>query len=202
MKRLLAIGLVFAWACSSSTANNLPDGGTSGDGSAQDSASSNDTGTTTPSDSGLPRDAGITPTDSGTGPSDSGIVPTDSGVVQDSGTAANDAGQPADAAGVPDAGFTMPHPTPGVCMPDPLGTGNSKNVGAYCTQGGHQCSQYTFANLCAIDLDPSNGSNFCLHLPCGSDSECGEQACCVGNGGPIKACIPAGCGCDDAGVPD
>jgi hypothetical protein len=203
MKRLVAIGLVFLWACSSAS-TKLPDAASGGDGATQDAAAAADTGTTN-NDSGIQTDSGVTPSDSGVPQSDSGNPPQDSGTVtQDSGNPAMDSGvPPQDAGGGSDAEvFDGPHPTPGVCMPDPLGTGNSKNVGAYCTMGGNQCRQYSFANLCAIDLDPTNGSNFCLHLLCGSDSECGEQACCVGNGGPVKACIPAGCGCGDAGVTD
>jgi hypothetical protein len=91
-----------------------------------------------------------------------------------------------------------PHPTPGVCMPDALGTGNSMHVGAYCTAGGGQCGQYNLA--CAIDLDPMGG-NFCIKLFCGGNTDCGESACCTGRAGnPIKACVPLGCVDQDAGV--
>jgi hypothetical protein len=85
-----------------------------------------------------------------------------------------------------------PHPTPGECQPDPEGTGNSKGVGAYCSSGGSQCASQSFANLCAVELDP-RGGNFCIHVPCQDHDQCGEGACCIGMGSPIKACIPAGC---------
>lgn len=97
----------------------------------------------------------------------------------------------------PDSG---PHPTPGACMPDPTGTGNSKNVGAYCTNGGEQCRQYDFASFCSIDLD-SEGSNFCIHIGCRDHDTCGEEACCTGRpGNPIHACVPKQCLAPDAGT--
>jgi hypothetical protein len=89
----------------------------------------------------------------------------------------------------PDSG---PHPTPGVCHPDPTGTGNSKNVGAYCTPGAGQCENFPMSPLCSIDLDPK-GSNFCIRL-CHLPDDCGEGACCTGriDNGP-KACVPLTC---------
>lgn len=97
---------------------------------------------------------------------------------------------PADAS-VDDAG---PHPTPGVCLPGPGGTGNELHVGAYCTPGGGECSQYVdTAPLCAIDLDPE-GDRFCIRVGCRDHEACGAQACCTGrdDNGP-KACVPKGC---------
>lgn len=95
-----------------------------------------------------------------------------------------------------------PHPTPGQCTPDPTSTGNSKNVGAYCTAGGGQCAAYPAGNarLCAIDLDPSGGS-FCIKIGCSDHQACGEEACCTGRPGqPVHACVPKGCLAPDADV--
>lgn len=125
-------------------------------------------------------------------------------------SSSNDGGADASAA---DA---TPHPTPGICMPDPGGTGNELNVGAYCTPGGGECSNYDNARLCSIDLDPE-GDNFCIRVGCRNHESCGTQACCTGReDNPIKACVPKGCltngdlnaacppipGLVDAGVPD
>lgn len=121
-----------------------------------------------------------------------------------------------DASTSPDATLgpdTGPHPSPGICEPDPTQTGNANNVGAYCTAGGQECRQYTTARICAIDVDPSGG-NFCIKLVCNSHDTCGEGACCTGRAGnPVKACVPKGClvtdladpcppipGTEDAGV--
>ncbi len=94
----------------------------------------------------------------------------------------------------PDAGpDSGPHPTPGVCLPDPTGTGNEENVGAFCSPGGGECLNYDRATLCAIDLDPE-GDNFCIAIGCRAHDECGEQACCTGRvDQPVKACVPKGC---------
>src|SRR5687768_13601666 len=90
-------------------------------------------------------------------------------------------------ASVPDAG---PRPSPGVCRPDPTGTGNELNVGAFCSPGGDECSKYAEAPLCAIDLDPE-GDRFCIRVGCDQHSECGTEACCTGRvDNPIKACVP------------
>lgn len=120
-------------------------------------------------------------------------------------------------AGAPkDAGPDI-EPTPvGACVPNEVATGNSKNVGAYCSPGGGQCAQWGSGNatICAIDVDPK-GANFCIKLGCKSHDVCGEQACCTGRvGNPIKACVPIGCvggvegicppipGLEDAGAGD
>jgi hypothetical protein len=73
------------------------------------------------------------------------------------------------------------------------------NVGAYCTKGGGQCSDYPNTSLqCSIDLS-AQGSNFCILIGCSQDSDCGADACCTGQAGnPIHACVPNGC--FDAGV--
>jgi hypothetical protein len=71
------------------------------------------------------------------------------------------------------------------------------NVGAYCTQGGHQCGQYHNNLVCAIDVDP-RGGNFCIKIGCGSSTDCGEGACCYGN--LLKACLPSQCVLTDAGM--
>jgi hypothetical protein len=120
---------------------------------------------------------------------------------------AGDSGQ------APDSGCT---PTPvGACSPNSCSTGNSKNVGAYCTKGGGQCNQYSSGVACAIDLS-SSGANFCILIGCHQNSDCAEQACCTGdpNGPPIYACVPLTCLADagdacppppsrgDAGSPD
>ncbi len=114
------------------------------------------------------------------------------------GSSGSDAGVDAGDAGSDggfDAGYN-PSP-PGTCMPNPGSTGNSLNVGAYCTPGGNQCAQY--GNLvCSIDVDTSGG-DFCILLSCESNSACGNDACCTGNGGAINACVPILCLVNDAG---
>ena len=103
----------------------------------------------------------------------------------------------------------------GDCIPSETATGNSKNVGAYCTPGGAQCVQYGngHATICAIDVDPA-GDQFCILIGCKSNDACGELACCTGRvDNPIKACVPIRCvtdadtcppipGLEDAGTDD
>jgi hypothetical protein len=97
-------------------------------------------------------------------------------------------------ASVADAG---PHASPGVCRPDPTGTGNELNVGAYCSPGGDECGAFEEAPLCAIDLDPE-GDRFCIRVGCDNHEECGSQACCTGRvETPTKACVPKGCLTED-----
>ncbi len=90
-------------------------------------------------------------------------------------------------------------PSLGSCTPAPGDTGNSKNVGAYCTKSGGQCSTYPNPSVqCSIDLS-AQGANFCILIGCLADGDCGEDACCTGqSGNPIHACVPNGC--FDAGV--
>ena len=104
----------------------------------------------------------------------------------------------------PDAGKTgsTPGTTVGTCAPSPGFEGNSKNVGAYCTESGGQCSSYPNgpALLCAADVAPAGCTKgiFCLVL-CSTDSDCGEGACCAGESPTSpKACVPNGC--FDAGI--
>ncbi len=89
--------------------------------------------------------------------------------------------------------------TAGTCIPGPGDTGNDKNVGAYCTKGGGQCSNYNNPLLqCSSDLSSLAG-NFCLIVGCSQDSDCGTDGCCTAPAGEsIKACIPVGC--FDSGV--
>jgi hypothetical protein len=110
----------------------------------------------------------------------------------------NDAGHTTDAG--QDGGSCTPTPV-GECFPNACATGNSKNVGAYCTKGGGQCSAYSTGVACAIDLSTS-GANFCILLGCHQNADCGEQACCTGDptGPPIYACVPLTC-LVDAGDP-
>jgi hypothetical protein len=85
----------------------------------------------------------------------------------------------------------------GTCTPAPGYTGNSKHVGAFCTQGGGQC--YQWGNLfCSADVDPAQGDFWCL-LQCTSDADCGEDSCChvdTQNHTSNMACIPIGCVAD------
>ena len=100
---------------------------------------------------------------------------------------------PGDAKDASTCAQTAAGTTVGTCTPSPCFGGNSKHVGAYCTEGGGQCSTYTSANVaCSIDLS-TMGSNFCILLNCMQDSDCGEDACCTGMQGTIKACVPKGC---------
>jgi hypothetical protein len=97
------------------------------------------------------------------------------------------------------AGDAASKASPGTCLPTIGDTGNSKNVGAYCTKGGGQCSDYPNTSLqCSSDLS-AQGGNFCLFLGCTLDTDCGEDACCTSPAGSgIHACIPIGC--FDSGV--
>lgn len=89
--------------------------------------------------------------------------------------------------------------SPGVCPPPPGASGNSKNVGAYCTPNGGECTKYSASLRCSIDLDP-RGDKFCILLGCQSHGECGELACCTGDpGNPVHACVPLECVVDDSG---
>ncbi len=124
--------------------------------------------------------------------------------------------EPSSTSSTMDAGPDVESTAVGACVPNEVSTGNSKNVGAYCTPGGGQCAQYPAGNatLCAIDLDP-DGDNFCIKIGCKSHDACGEQACCTGRAdNPIKACVPIECvdkiggvcppipGLEDAGTSD
>jgi hypothetical protein len=94
-------------------------------------------------------------------------------------------------------------PSPGVCIPNPEQTGNSMNIGAYCTKAGHQCSMYNHGPtfVCAADVS-MRGGNFCIKIGCGSMSDCGEAACCYHDPSAplIGACLPQQCVQTDAGV--
>jgi hypothetical protein len=132
-------------------------------------------------------------------PAQDGAPNLDGSVMMNAdGSSSDDAGDLDAAALGPDTG---PHPSPGVCFPDPTQTGNSMNIGAYCTQGGHECGQYHNGLTCAIDVDPMGG-NFCIKIGfCQQASDCGEEACCTGRAGnPIHACVPKQCVAPDAGA--
>src|SRR5574340_1500048 len=64
----------------------------------------------------------------------------------------------------------------GSCQPTAGAPGNSKHVGAYCTNGGGQCGKWPAgsATSCASELDP-RGGNFCILLGCALDTDCGES---------------------------
>lgn len=119
------------------------------------------------------------------------------------GSGGSDGGADSGSNGAQDAGVDAGPPvgpSPGVCAPSTGQTGNSLNVGAYCTHGGGQCAQYSNGALaCAIDLSTSGG-DFCILIGCMQNSDCGNAACCTGNGGPINACVPSGCLVADGGA--
>jgi hypothetical protein len=192
---LLTIAVCAITACGSTAAT---DGGLIGpaqDAGATDRGSvGNDSGGSTGQDSGAQQgqDAAAPGQDASSG--------QDATAGQDTGPGQDAApGQDATPGGMDaDLSDTGPHPTPGVCFPDPQSTGNSIHIGAYCTKGGGECNQYGLT--CAIDVD-SRGGNFCIKIFCGATSECGDEACCFSNPGDIaKACIPLGCVATDAGV--
>ena len=85
----------------------------------------------------------------------------------------------------------------GTCTPAPGYLGNSKHVGAFCSQGGGQCAQW--GEFCSIDVDPAQGDYWCL-LQCTTGADCGEEACChvdtqtAGSG--LMACVPICCVAD------
>lgn len=83
--------------------------------------------------------------------------------------------------------------------------GNSIGVGHYCTPGGGECADTPnrAAPFCTADASDS-GLWFCTRT-CADDSQCGEDARCLGQGGggPM-GCVPVFCLGDepDAGAAD
>jgi hypothetical protein len=87
----------------------------------------------------------------------------------------------------------------------PCDEGNNLGVGRYCTKGAGQCDKNEGLGsglfiFCTIDEDPTAPDAFCTG-PCSTDSQCGENAYCDGQGGQ-SGCVPASCGGTpmDAGV--
>lgn len=78
----------------------------------------------------------------------------------------------------------------------PGDAGNSKGVGKYCTAGGNQCAGSSYATVCLADLGQKE--NFCTHLSCANNAECGEKAHChkemAGSACVPDACEPPGTG--------
>jgi hypothetical protein len=81
--------------------------------------------------------------------------------------------------------------------------GNSIGVGRYCTPGGGECADTPnrAAPFCTADQS-DEGLWFCTRT-CADDDQCGENARCLGQGGPM-GCVPEFCLGDDpdAGAAD
>jgi hypothetical protein len=76
--------------------------------------------------------------------------------------------------------------------------GNSLGVGKYCTPGGGECTGQP-AGLCTADVGEDEW--FCVKVGCQMDSDCGEMAQCVMQGG--SGCVPSKClGPADGGTGD
>lgn len=93
----------------------------------------------------------------------------------------------------PDNGFTVCEPEENSQGPTescikPGDLGNSKGVGAHCTQGGGECKQYKLA--CLADLGQKQ--EFCTKLFCKTDADCGEEAVCHQDAAG-SACVPKKC---------
>src|SRR5262245_45866643 len=76
----------------------------------------------------------------------------------------------------------------GVPCAEPGAMGNELGVGTYC-QTDADCSGLD-ASFCTVAHEPS-APPFCTK-PCFSAGECGADATCEDNGGPLKGCVP-GC---------
>jgi hypothetical protein len=91
----------------------------------------------------------------------------------------------------------------GMALPGPAcakegDTGNDKGVGQFCTKGGNECAQDSFASFCLADVASGEFANFCTST-CADTSECGEGASCLGGSSGQRACIPTHC---SLGAPD
>jgi hypothetical protein len=76
----------------------------------------------------------------------------------------------------------------GVPCAEPGAMGNDLGVGQYCQTDG-DCNGLS-ASFCTVAHEPS-APPFCT-MPCFGDGDCGQDATCEDNGGPLKGCVP-GC---------
>ena len=120
-----------------------------------------------------------------TGPIDDGSDDDDDGSGGGDGTGDgmdDDDGDGGDEAGSPDGGATEE-----ACA-EPGAIGNAGGVGEYCTAGGGECDDNDAATYCTIDYQ-DGAPPFCT-MPCFGADECGEDATCADDGGPLMGCAP------------
>jgi hypothetical protein len=100
----------------------------------------------------------------------------------------------ADPTGGPDGAAAASDAAPGaadadVLCAEPGAVGNSLGVGKYC-QSQADCAGQE-ASFCTVVTSP-DAPPFCTKICFGTDpDECGEDASCEGDGGPLKGCTPA-----------
>lgn len=87
-----------------------------------------------------------------------------------------------DEPGAPDGGTTEE-----ACA-EPGALGNAGGVGEYCTAGGGECDDNDGATYCTIDYQ-DGAPPFCT-MPCFGADDCGEDATCADDGGPLMGCAP------------
>jgi hypothetical protein len=124
-------------------------------------------------------------TDDSNGPIDDGSDDGNddgSGDGTGDGSGGDDGGDGGDEAGAPDGGATEE-----ACAA-PGAIGNAGGVGEYCTAGGGECDDNDAATYCTVDYQ-DGAPPFCT-MPCFGPDECGEDATCADDGGPLKGCAP------------
>lgn len=87
-----------------------------------------------------------------------------------------------DNSGSPDGGTTEE-----ACA-SPGALGNAGGVGEYCTPGGGECDDNDEATYCTVDYQ-DGAPPFCT-MPCFGADECGDDATCADDGGPLMGCAP------------
>lgn len=87
-----------------------------------------------------------------------------------------------DSPGSPDGGTTEE-----ACA-SPGAVGNAGGVGEYCTAGGGECDDNDEATYCTVDYQ-DGAPPFCT-MPCFGADECGDEATCADDGGPLMGCAP------------
>ncbi len=88
------------------------------------------------------------------------------------------------------AGGSGGDPTPAASCVKPGDVGNDKGVGTYCSPGGKQCANQTFATFCLADVQQDQW--FCTKISCKADADCGTDAVCHMDP-QGSACVPAKC---------
>lgn len=112
-----------------------------------------------------------------TGGDDTGDDPAD----DSSDDGSDDGGGPdGSTGGEPDAGG-------GPACASPGAEGNEIGVGRYCTPDGDECADLD-ASICTVAIQ-DDAPPFCTKF-CFSDDDCGSDATCEDNGGPVSGCAP------------
>ena len=112
---------------------------------------------------------------------------------------------PPEKAMVYDAGVDCAKNLPAPSVPCLPRCGNELGVGQPCTQGGGECSDFSFseAPICTVDFDDTDMA-FCTRA-CVSDDQCGSGAyCAIDPDNPTSGagCTPLSCKGDDEPVLD